>query len=344
MNKQLYVPILKWCKGEQEALKNLTSEQKLKIIPLLEITDIVEPSIFIRHLKDCFNGLVYIDTYIAAEDDRDYLLSLISELSDNNVEAVPILYYEDLALNFKLFISSVNRFAIRIPVPGEIDTPEYKDIFNQIESLKSENLQFDIILDLSTISDGREARNQYMEVREILESNFIGKSFYSSIIIAATSFPENLSKLEAGNDLEIKRYDFMIYKKLLETDSIKSLLPNLIYSDYGVTKFTDFDIDFKYLRYGVLPKVKYTTEESYKILKGKKDRATRTMIRGYKDLAKEVCNSDYYYGENFSFGDLEIKERAYALNKKGTGNSTNWVTIAANHHIAVLVEQLSNIL
>jgi hypothetical protein len=61
-------------------------------------------------------------------------------------------------------------------------------------------------------------------------------------------------------------------------------------------------------------------------------------------MAKEVFNADYYFGDEFSFGDLDIKERAFNLNKKGPGSSTNWVTIEANHHIAVVVEQLSKIL
>lgn len=93
------------------------------------------------------------------------------------------------------------------------------------------------------------------------------------------------------------------------------------------------------MRYGVLPKARYTLEDQYWILKGAKDRRTNRWIRGAKDLAEDIFKSTHYFGESFSFGNLEIKERALQI--KGPGNSTNWVTIAANHHIAVVLEQLS---
>jgi T4 beta protein len=344
MNRQFYVPILKWKKGEQEALKNLSLNQKTKIMPLIEITDIQDPKQFFDSLNNCFQKPIYIDTLIADEDDREYLLSLIEIVKKNGREAFPVLYFDDLPQNLDLFTPIVNHFAIRIPIPGEIDGPEYNDILEQITDIKNDEIEFDIILDLSTITDGKDATRQYREVCQVLNDYFLGEEFFNSIIISVTSFPESLANLEAGNNISVNRYDFKIFKKILETSALKPILSSLIYSDYGVTKFTDSEIDFKKLRYGTLPKLKYTTEDTYIVLKGKKDHGTRKMVRSYVDLASEVYRSKYYYGENFSFGDYEIKERALGLNKKGPGGATNWVTIVANHHIAVVIEQLSKIL
>lgn len=97
------------------------------------------------------------------------------------------------------------------------------------------------------------------------------------------------------------------------------------------------------MKYGVLPKARYTLDDHYWVLKGAKDREKNRWIRGAKTLAEDIYKSPHFYGDSFSFGDLDIKERALTLNNKGPGNSTNWVTISANHHIAVVLKQLSTI-
>ncbi|MMZ66203.1 hypothetical protein D1872_286780 [compost metagenome] len=74
--------------------------------------------------------------------------------------------------------------------------------------------------------------------------------------------------------------------------------------------------------------------------KGQKDTKTKKFIRSSKDIANYIFSSPNFYGQTFSFGDADIKERA--LGNKGPGNSKDWVTIAANHHIVVVLSELSN--
>lgn len=163
----------------------------------------------------------------------------------------------------------------------------------------------------------------------------------AAAVVNVYSFPENISSIGAGEEKRFTRYDFSIFKKLmkhLENSGVKSLLG---YSDYGVTKFTDSDIDFSLLRYGILPKIKYTTNDEYIVLKGKKDHRTGAMVVSYKDLARRIIQSEYYFGNDFSHGDYEIYLKAQE--GQGVGNARNWVTYCANHHIAVLLAQLSSL-
>lgn len=340
----LYAPILKWKKGEQETLKQLDDKQKKVILPIIELTDYSEPETIIKDLKDCYSYPVYLDTIIADEDDRDFLITIVDEGHKNDIDIYPICYVDDLADLFIKLPDHTNRLGIKIPVPEDIESPTYKNIFSLLKKFQNDyNILLDIILDLDFIEDKKDANRQYRDVKEILNKHLLNEDFYNLVIVSSTSFPENLSSVPAGGKVNYYGFDFLIYKKLSEHFYTTDIKNSLVYSDYGVTKYTGSDIDFSKLRYGILPKVKYTLDESYLVLKGERDHTTRKLIKDYVDLSKEIFESHYYCGENFSFGDLEIKERALGLNKKGPGSNTNWVTISANHHIAVVIEQLSNL-
>lgn len=336
------MPIIKWKKGEQEALKNLTDEQKSKIVPLIEITDYENPSIILECLNICFPYPVFIDTIIAAEDDRDFLFSIIQEIRKTKQRVCPVLYFDDIQKFSQSLIEVTKHIGIRIPIPEDIDSPNYDIIFKTIKKFKQNNkkMLIDIILDVNVITENIDANRQLRETKDVIKRFLLHASFYNAIIISSTSFPESISSVPAGGQTSYSRYDFKLFKNIYEDSLFQKIKNALIYSDYGVTKFTDTEIDFSKIRY-ILPKVKYTTFDKYLVLKGQKDKETRETVIGYIELANIILSSDDYCGEDFSFGDLEIKERALGLNKKGPGNNGNWVTIAANHHIAVVVEQLS---
>jgi hypothetical protein len=340
---KFYVPILKWKKGEQEALKNLTNDRQSKITPLIEIIDYQRPDVFLECLKVCYPFPVFIDTIIAAEDDRDFLLSILQESHTHDQQIYPIFYFDDLQ-EAELFAKAGTHIGIRIPLPEDIDGPSYADLFDAIKKLKLgyKEMLIDLILDANIISEKIDANRQFREVKDVIKCFLLDEIFYNSVIISSTSFPESISSVPAGGLASFSRYDFKIFERVHEDPLFSKIKDYLIYSDYGVTKFTDTEIDFSIVRY-ILPKVKYTTCDKYLVLKGQKDRNTRKTIVGYKELSNKVIDLEDYYGENFSHGDLEIKERALGLNKKGPGNNTNWVTIAANHHIAVVLEQLSSL-
>jgi hypothetical protein len=343
--REAYVPVLKWKKGEEAALRKLSEIHKEQVIPLIEITDYQDPEEILEGLKASFDRPIYIDTLIAAEDDREYLVSIISKFSENDYRVYPVIYADDLDNTLDELIKLENRIAIRISVPEDIEGLGYEEIFSALEKLQSENnLILDIILDIGVITKGQEANRQFSELKQIFSNYLINKSFYNSLIICSTSFPEDISSIQPGECVKFNRYDIKIFKKFIKLPEIESLVSKLVYSDFGVTKFTETEIDFKKLKNGILPKIKYTTDNDYIVLKGKRKKQSKELQISYIDLSNQIIESDYYYGKEFSFGDLDIYERAKRENKKGPGGNKDWVTISANHHIAVVVEQLSKIL
>jgi hypothetical protein len=336
-----YVPILKWKQGEKAALRNLNEEHKNQVVPLLEVIDADEPTKIIDERNTYFpNHPVYIDTHYIDGEDGAFLISLIEQSSKITY---PVLYPDDFPSFADNMFQLTDRVLVRIPVPEEVDGESYEEIFQSINSWsKDKDIIIDIMLDLYLIEKRSEASIKLLELKNVIRTYILDNDNFSDIIIASTSFPENLSSMTSGEDLYIDRYEINVFEKIILFADFKKIKDRFIFSDYGVTRFTDTEIDFSKLKYGVLPKARYTLRDKYWVLKGKKDTKTRQWVRSQAQIARDIYKSPQYYGENFSFGDLDIKERALGI--KGPGNNKDWVTIASNHHIAVVMEELSTLL
>lgn len=342
MNQKHFVPILKWKKGEQIALENLTYSQKESIVPLIELTDVFDAKTFVEHLNKCFNKKTYVDTILANEDE-DYLLEIIKYSNLKGYETIPVLYPSN---DIEYYLKDTNYIAYKIGLPENIEGPTLKSSILTLIQLKEKytDIKIDLIIDLGLVLNSSNASNQLRDLKNFIGTFVLTNNIFNTIIITATSFPEDISNIESGSKNNYKRYDILIFKKILE--EYPELSKQLMYSDYGVTKFTETEIDFTKMKYGILPKIKYTCDEEYILWKGKRNALTKELEITYYTMSEELLMSKFYYGQDFSFGDKDIKERyekATATKTYKCGNGTTWVAISANHHIAVLIEQLSKL-
>ena len=233
----------------------------------------------------------------------------------------------------------MDKFAIKIPIPVDFEGLSFKEILNVLSSYQ--NKEINLVLDAGEVIDSRSANIIFDLYDRYISDNIDDLYDFENITVCLTSFPERLD-ISAGEDMSFKRYDILIYKKIIEKFRDSKINGKIQYSDYGVTKSTETDLDFSKMRYGILPKVKYTTDKQYLVKKGQKDRRNNIFTRSFIDISKEIVNSPCFYGEHFSYGDKCIYEKANAVDAK-PGNSTQWVTYCANHHLTVLMEQLSNL-
>ena len=155
------------------------------------------------------------------------------------------------------------------------------------------------------------------------------------MVISSYSFPEDINDIEKGNfELFLKR-ELEIFNLL----KLKYLDINFIYSDYGVTKYVENNLDFSKINGSkILAKIRYTLEDCYLIYRGRNANGIESKI-GYKTLANKLIESNYYKGETYSFGDRKIKEISQG-NKEDGGKGTTWVMISTNHHLTLVLKQL----
>lgn len=347
MNK-IYYPVLKWKSGEKRALRKVGLNMTKNIRPIIEIIDDIEPKVFMDELSayDHFESF-FIDSLYLDEGEPGFLENLIKGDYTSNKKIIPVLDYHDFKIRYENFSNHTNEFLVKIPIPADFEGDNYDEMFSYLNSIEKQGVKIIYYLSLGLITDRNTANYKYNEVKNVL-SNHFSNTDSENIIISCTSFPGNFSDINSGENKKYYRYDIKIFKQLLKDINDAQLTRKLSFSDYGVTKFTESEIDFSRLRYGVLPKARYTLDDYYWILKGKRDNLTGEIIINHHVLAKKIYDSKHYYGKDFSFGDLEILERAQKHKdndpntKVGPGNNTNWVTIDVSHHLAVVVKQLSS--
>ncbi len=334
MSTASYYPILKWKKGEQIALKELAIGDS-EFIPVLELVDDIAPASFFSTLKECFRGAIYIDT-IRCDENRILLNSMIDYANSNGIDARPLLYPDDVYEFYDELAEKTSYLAFKISVPEDFDGISYDTIAEYITEHEY-NCAIDIFLDAEEVLNNKDASVAFTSYKSQLDKIDIDSEIINKVVICLTSFPEKLD-MEAGGTVAYKRYDIKIFEKLNE------LYPKyeLAYSDYGVTKFTESELDFSRMKFGILPKIKYTTNNEYIVLKGEKDRSRGLVVRSVIDMAREIVGSSYYSGKEFSYGDSAIYEKATLHNSK-PGGSTQWVTYCSNHHLTFVMKQLSNL-
>lgn len=333
-----YYPVCKWKKGEQEALKRLSPDKQLAIQPIVEIVEEVTPEEFLQTLAG-INCPIYLDTDNIEEDEKEILISILRAARQTSKDVYAVLSYP-FTLNDVLEKDLFCNCLVKVPLfldEGESE-PSIKTMISAFAKKGIED--YGIILDIGTTDKQAHLKILQQGILSFEENfqKFIKTS--KALIICTSSFPESLAALQSGETRMYPRHDFKLFKQHMKSID-ETLTEKIAYSDFGVSRFTDSEIDFSILKNPPLPKVKYTTEEMYYVVKGKRNSRTRQYILGPKDMAKKIVDSDFFYGKDYSYGDSEIYKKSLPDNKQG--NNTNWVTYCANHHITVLIDQVSSL-
>lgn len=331
-----YVPILKWKAGEKDSIRHLSQKNLNDIFPIIELVDSINENNLLKEIYDTGLKSALIDNSYSEEETFKFYDNLINSKSDLNL--IPVFYIDDL-YNEQFILNHYNEISIRLEIPQPINSNiNYQDLFKKI--LKKSDTKIDLILDLIFIEDVQAATLKSIALNQTLLQLENYYQYINKIIISSTSFPKDLSNLGAGEEKKYPRYELSVFNKIHDIPQCNNLKDKLIYSDYGVNKFTDTEVDFSKFQYGILPKVKYSTEDFYYVQKGKKDRIKNTYTISTFDMCDKIINSDFFYGKDFSYGDNEIYKKA--TEKKGPGGNKDWVTISTIHHIAAILKQLSN--
>lgn len=206
------MPILKWKKGEQEALRHLEPVKKQLITPIIEVVDLADPGKIADDLDYCFQYPVFLDTFNVEQYDINLLKQITDEFGSRGRDIYPILYFDNLSVNFSIISSCANRIAIRIPVPEPVDGPTYQEIVTEIkkEKLKNQSTCIDLILDLGVIDTSTASIYLHATI-SFMEDYLINEDFFGRIIIAVTSFPEDLQSVPKSGSVEYSRIDFSLF-------------------------------------------------------------------------------------------------------------------------------------
>jgi Beta protein len=354
----IYVPILKGKEGEFAALQELKPNVWPLIMPLIEIPSVPHDYVNDRpakslddhvagipeRLSKCSMGHpLYLDlpSYGVEEHLNDGRLGLDAVLADcrkYGVNVVPVVsrassddYLSAAGLHG---VSSGLGVCVRLP---EGDFNEDIDLETDIARILSKigaftNTPADLILDLQDI--GSEGNRSVVFARYVF-SLIPRKDVWRRIILAAASFPEDLSDVEAATTTLLPRYEWNLWQALLRKPNG---LPrrDLIYGDYAVSNPVSKVLDPRTM--AMSANIRYTTRDKWLVVKGRSVR--QHGFSQYFELCESLVARQEYSGRNFSWGDSYIDDCALAM--KGPGNATTWRKVGVNHHLTLVAKQLAN--
>lgn len=334
MNKPIYVPILKWKKGEQDAIKALSNEIKDSIIPLIEIQPNCDEDSYVTHMSNNWNNRFY---YFDVEQefleiDNEIYWKLLNK-SNKDYVIPTVLLDDELEIIVDINTYSKNGIAIRI---FENDADEIEKKLEEISSKINPN-NIDLIIDLHFIDETNYSSKKFFA------KTFIGQipkvKSYRNVIISSSSFPQALTEIDKNAINLLERLEYTLWK-----DCYKKWISNnieLIYSDYCINH-PDY---FKFIP-GMKPSfnIRYTTNDNFIIIKGEMVEKGGLNINNVTPLCKLLVDSKYFLGADYSWGDDYIYKRSIDGAKEGPGNLTNWRTVGTNHHITLVINQLSSFL
>ncbi len=355
-----YVPILKWKRAEQGALKALSEKNKKYITPLIQF---VMPK---SKPQDQLENAV-----IKFENQALQLPEKILEVWGRT----PIFVDVSLLFTTPLKAKSLNIIVAEgyrlggafIPVIHLNDDPEIKNAayllakehksgvclrlicsdFSDLAKLNNDIVEFtasslldeknvDLLVDIKETEKNGDKYTKYFSLSQSIPNLLKWRTF----IFASGSFPEDLSGCKLDEENLVPRIDWQSWKGHIGS---KKLQRNPTFADYTI-QYPIYKDTSQFFH--PTSSIKYTLDNEWLIMKGKKQKFELYLA----SAALLVNDKKRFYGENFSDGDKYIAEKAkhfatYIKNPtvKGTGSTETWLRAGINHHLTIVSDHIANL-
>lgn len=332
--QDIYVPILKWKKGEQDALKELPDKIKDSIIPLIEMTADCKIENLSKTFDKSWNGRLYyfdVKPECYSELGGSIYWDFLKQCPQDY--AIPVLNLSDSESIFSEVIEESNN-GIAIRIFGD----EFELVEEELNSLVENGIllppETDIIIDLKYLDEDDLYSKKSVLKNAINDINNIGN--YRRIIVSSNSFKNKTQNIKVGEIYYYQRNEMEVFKTAIKLSNKHKF--DLVYSDYG-----PFDLETQEFILGMTPsfKIRYTNEKDYMFIKGLSTKKGGLDSENIAKLCELIIESGHFYGQDYSWGDSYISRAC--LKPETCGNLTTWVQVAMNHHITVVVNQLSNL-
>ncbi len=332
-----YIPFLKFKANEIAAVKALESFEKKNLTPFfdfarkadhnsnslsqmidriyrkyeLNLTDL--PSFYIDNFD--IDDAILID----GEDNYSYVINKFIET--NFIPVVGIDRSENR--NLVVFdakeegIISSDSIAFRF---GSDDLLSYEliaDEFDELAAQAGEN--FD---DWHLIIDNRVCKDTDPIKRAEQIFNFINsmRKYYDidKVIITGSSITPSIKDILNPNEYtDLTRNEIAIFTHALAG---LSQIDDVVFGDYTAVSpnYSDVTFDGGVIRKVTTPKIIYCYEDKQFIIRGGALESHPRGSKQYNDLAGIIIAKDYYRGEDYSFGDEYLSQKASSIGKDAT--------------------------
>ena len=327
MVSDMYVPILKSKRGEMAAIRHTYDDVMPSVIPLIEILPEytkTKTTIYKKLKKNWRGEKILVDVSYCGDDGLNILEGIHQELSDV-LRIIPVLRTSSangvIAKAREIVSVSNEGYCLRVDIS---DLKDAARIQGFISTSLIDIKDIALLVDLSFVDD----EETYKSSLALVE-NIANLSDYKSLIVASGCSPDTLTDYKVGEDNFIERLEWQYWRKYRG-----SLSRSSTYSDYT----TQHPFVLPPGNFPGSKSIRYTIEDQVAVLRGKQSDPSDAYLEHAANLHDYT---DYYSGEDFSYGDKYIKEKRDIFDAGGTndpGNPTSWVMVRVNHHIAFVVK------
>jgi len=354
----IYIPCLRWKLGEYQAVSKLSSVSYDSIIPIIEIpeqgydfeqrknritldkhlelfTSRVYKKWGVKH--KCYIDLHHISHSKSMADGRAPADFVFDDLTTRKIRFTPVSRLDETVI-FQSILSKLiekgnQKLCLRVNL-DEFAEENFEVIARKL--LENYGLNFskcDLILDLEAINFDPIDLFSNLLTKVIKSKSKLNQ--WLSFVILGTSFPQNLAGVPQGISF-LPRNEWLFYKTLIKNLKLNhTRIP--YFGDYTINHPEILTIDPRFLK----PKanIRYTIPDKWLISRGLNVRDYK--FEQFRELCESIVKSKYFYGEEFSFGDDYIYNCAQG--KGTTGNLSTWRQVGTNHHIEMVVQDLSSL-
>jgi hypothetical protein len=372
-NQICYVPILKWKRGEENALKHLDESHKKFMTPLIELV-MPYPKLF----KDKEQKINKSEEEIFEELISDFRNKRISQIPDEIKMAwgsSPIYIDFSLLYTIPLRIESINGIIKKglmlnlqlIPVLNLNDDEKIikticanlkeerclclRIVQSDLLSISNLNKKIDVFFkayklcenNIDLLVDLKDVNETFMEYQKLLSLSQEIKNIFNwrKLIFASGAFPKDMSNCAIDKLNYLPRLDFINWQNQTKNKKLKRIP---IFADYTIRHPI---YNEKAMSFSPTTIIKYTRETDWLVMKGEKQNFILYLANA--NLLSE--EKSIFYGEDYSFGDKYIADKGRHYVKymkdpkiKGTGTSETWITAGINHHMVCTINQVANLI
>lgn len=342
----MYYPVLRNGNNEMKALKLLKESSKETIVPIIESKRIKKQNIqnwegvfntLGSYLRERVQNVKFIYDFNCAIEDlgtdevlhdahgNNLVEHCYTKMREKELFVIPSFQHDSPEWLIKSVLDLADdTIAIRVrchDFQESFDPFVYAKIKEDLKDVDP-SIKIIVILDFfSHVTSQKRIQNAI---------NVFSQISNSEIVYLATTCPEDAS-LATPHDITLigPRDEFNSYLDLKNSNQ------ELRFGDYTTRLkgevLSGFNHNNSYI------KIFYSTETDYYIAKSKLIREGGEET--FHQVCQELIEQDFYPGEDFSFGDKEIKRCA---DKEITiGDHQTPIAIGINHHIETTVKQLS---
>lgn len=357
-----YVPVLRGKQGEFWSLQESGDEDLEHVTPLIEVPEIPkdfddegEPypaksvddhlksreALFSESLDEdqpFFLDLNLIppgERMASGEHPNSYLLDRLREM---DLTPIPVVGLGRDSEKTNASVEAARRDGHGLCVRVEDDDLEDPDAVEEFLQARAGELEqgrrdIDVIIDFGPIDPDSINALRIAALQTV--RNLPQVTEWRTLTFAATAFPETLGRFGRDTRNYVPRSEWSIWLHLRDKQERLPRLP--AYGDYAVNHPAIVEVDPRVM--SMSANLRYTHDGQWLIYKGKD--AFKHGFDQFVDFCKDLVGRPEYTGRDFSWGDDYIYR--CSNDNEGPGNATKWRQVGTTHHLAAVVDQITNL-